>query len=82
MAEFSPMSVDDLDDRQAARVQRLAPEILVRAADVDDLDRFIIQEIHRDEPGIGCALHVVLAAQQVQAGSRPADMAGDQRKRD
>ena len=45
-------------------------------------DRLVVGEEHRDQPGVGSALHVVLAAQRMQAGAGPADLAGDQRQRD
>ena len=51
-------------------------------ADRRVLDRLVIGIDHRDQAGIGGALHVVLAAQRVQAGAGPADLAGDQRQRD
>ncbi len=46
------------------------------------LHRLVVGEEHRDEPGVGGALHVVLAAQRMQAGAGAADLAGDQRQRD
>ena len=75
--------VHDLDDREAAlRIERLAPEVLVPAADVELLDGLVVREVHRNQARVGRALHVVLAAQRMQAGSGPADLAGDQRERD
>ena len=46
------------------------------------LHRLVVGEEHRDEPGVGGALHVVLAAQRMQAGAGAADLAADQRQRD
>ena len=59
-----------------------APGVLVAGADLRVLDRLVVGEEHRDQAGIGGALHVVLAAQRMQAGAGPADLAGDQRERD
>ena len=75
--------VHDLDDGEAAlRIERLAPEVLVPAADVELLDGLVVREVHRDQARVGSALHVVLAAQRMQARARPADLARDQRERD
>ena len=75
--------VHDLDDGQAAlRIERLAPEILVPAADVELLDGLVVGEVHRDQARVGRALHVVLAAQRMQSRAGPADLARDQRERD
>ena len=46
------------------------------------LDRLVVGEEHRDQAGVGGALHVVLPAQRMQPGAGPADLAGDQRQRD
>ena len=51
-------------------------------ADLRVLDRLVVGVDHRDQAGIGGALHVVLAAQRMQPGAGPADLAGDQRQRD
>ena len=59
-----------------------APGRLVLGADLGVLDRLVVGEEHRDQAGVGGALHVVLAAQRMQAGARPADLAADQRQRD
>ena len=59
-----------------------APGLLVLAADIRVLDRLVVGEEHRDQAGVGSALHVVLAAQRMQPGAGPADLAGDQRQRD
>ena len=45
-------------------------------------DRPIVGEDHRDQAGVGGPLDVVLAAQRVQPGAGPADLAADQRQRD
>ena len=60
--------VDDLDDGEAALgIERLAPEVLVLAADVGILHRLVVREVHRDQADVGGALHVVLAAQRMEA---------------
>ena len=46
------------------------------------VDALVVGEHHRDQARVGRALHVVLAAQRVQAGARPADVAGDRAHRD
>src|SRR5581483_4409527 len=75
--------IHDLDDGQALlRIEFGAPDALDLGADVRRLDRFVVGEEHRDQAGVGGALHVVLAAQGVQAGAGTADLAGDQRQRD
>ena len=51
-------------------------------ADLRVLHRVVVGKEHRDEAGVGGALHVVLAAQRMQPGAGPADLAGDQRQRD
>ena len=51
-------------------------------ADLGILHRLVVGEEHRDQAGIGGALHVVLAAQRMQPGAGPADLAADQRQRD
>ena len=51
-------------------------------AHVGLLDRLIVGQEHRDQAGVGSALHIVLAAQRMQAGAGTADLAGDQRQRD
>ena len=75
--------VDDLDHGEAAnRIELLMPELLERLAQIGAPDRLIIRQEHRDQPGVGSALHVVLAAQRMQPGAGPADLPGDQRQRD
>ena len=56
-----------------------ASELLVRGRVVDAL---VVGEHHRDQARVGRALHVVLAAQRMQAGARLADVAGDRAHRD
>ena len=63
-------------------IERLAPGLLVFGADLRVLHRLVVGEEHRDQAGVGGALHVVLAAQRMQAGAGPADLAADQRQRD
>ncbi len=75
--------VHDLDHREAAhRIEVLVPQTLERLAQIGAPDRLIIREEHRDQPGVGGALDVVLSAQRMQAGAGPPDLAGDQRQRD
>ena len=75
--------VHDLDDGFALLGRELhAPRLLIHAAGRLILHRFVIGEEHRDQAGVGRALHVVLAAQRVQPRPGPADLAGDQRQRD
>ena len=59
-----------------------APGGLVLGADLGVLHRLVVGEEHRDQAGVGGALHVVLAAQRMQPGAGPADLAADQRQRD
>ena len=75
--------IHDLDHGQAAlRIELGVPQLLVECVALGILDREIIGIEHRDEPDIRRALHVVLAAQRMEAGAGPADLAGDQRQRD
>ncbi len=74
--------VHDLDHGQPAhRIELLFPELLEGAAQVVAADRLIVRQEHRDQAGVGGALHVVLAAQRMQAGAGTADLARDQRQR-
>ena len=54
------------------------PGVLVAGADLRILDRFVVGKEHRDQSGVGSALHIVLAAQRMQPSAGPADLAGDQ----
>ena len=75
--------VHDLDDGQTALVvERGLPQLLEFRADLRVLDRLVVGIEHRDQPGIGGALNVVLAAQRVEPGARSAELPGDQRQRD
>src|SRR3954454_11086328 len=74
---------DDLGDRQAlVRVERDAPRLLEALAHAGRVDRLVVRIHHRDQAGVGRALHVVLAAQRVQSRAGPADVAGDRAHRD
>src|SRR3954449_1685378 len=74
---------DDLGDRQAlVRVERDAPRLLEALAHAGRVDGLVVRIHHRDQPGVGRALHVVLAAQRVQPRAGPADVAGDRAHRD
>ena len=68
--------------KPALRIELHAPFLLVGAARLGILHRLVIREEHRNETGVGGALHVVLSAQRMQAGAGAADLAGDQRQRD
>ena len=75
--------VHDLDHGLAAlRIELLAPGLFVFGDLLRVLHRLVVGEEHRDEAGVGGALHVVLAAQRMQAGAGTADLAADQRQRD
>ncbi len=75
--------VHDLDHGEALLgVELGAPQALDLGADFRRLHRFVVGEEHRDQPGVGGALHVVLPAQRMQASAGTADLAGDQRQRD
>ena len=94
IAGFSPMMymplisprmdrVHDLDHGEAALgVERGLPQRLEVLADLGVVDRLVVGVDHRDQAGVRGALDVVLAAERVQAGARPADLAGHQRQRD
>ena len=75
--------IHDLDHGQARLlVQRRAPQRLEFPLRTCVVDAPVIRIHHRDQPGVARALHVVLAAQRMQAGARPADLAGQHRQRD
>src|SRR4051794_29371323 len=74
---------DDLGDRQAlVRVERDAPHLLEALAHAGRVDGLVVGIHHRDQARVRGALHVVLAAQRVQAGAGPAHVAGDRAHRD
>ena len=73
----------DLGDGQAdVRIELRVPERFELALGVLVVDALVVREHHRDQPHVRGALHVVLPAQRVQAGPRPADLSGDERQRD
>jgi hypothetical protein len=76
----------DLDHRQAdLSVQRPGcelPGLLEALAHLRARDMLVVGQHHRDQAGVGRPLHVVLAAQRVQAGARAADLPGHQGQRD
>ena len=75
--------VHDLDDGQAGLgIERRAPQRLEALPDFRRADPLIVRIEHRNQSGIGGALHVVLAAQRVQSGAGLADLPGGQRQRD
>jgi hypothetical protein len=55
----------------------MSPERLKTLARGRIIDACVIPERHRNEPDIGCPLYVVLAAQRMRAGARPADLSGN-----
>ena len=74
--------VHDLDDSEALfGIKGCAPGRLDLGADAKIFNRLVVREKHRDQAGVGSALHVVLAAQRMQSGAGTADLAGDERKR-
>ena len=75
--------VHGFHDRQARPgIQRRVPQLLEGGAVLRVAYRVVIGEHHRDQSRVRGALHVVLAAQGVQAGSRAADLARGERQRD
>ena len=74
-------SVHDFDHGQTGlAVDRHAPEILDQTGRVGLVDTMVVGQHHWNQTGIGCTLHVVLAAQRMQAGAGASDLAGDQRQ--
>ena len=94
IAGFSPMMympvisprfhrVHDLDHGEArGRVELRAPELFQMRPRRIVVGMAVVGKHHRDQPGIGGALDVVLATQRVQPGARPADLAAEQREGD
>ena len=75
--------IHDLDHGLAALgIELDAPGLLVFRPDFRILHRLVVGEEHRDQAGVGRALHVVLATQRMKPRAGPADLAGDQRERD
>ncbi len=61
----------DLDHRVARRLIQLGrPELLKRGMRARVVHPLVVGEHHRDQPRVARALHVVLAAQRVQARAR------------
>ena len=77
-------AVDDLDDREAGRRVDLGapPDVAEEVAHLGVGHGLIIRHDLRDEACVRRALHVVLTAQRMQAGTRPADVTAEQRERD
>ncbi len=74
--------IHDLDHGQAAhRIDLLLPQMLERLAQIGAADRLVIRQEHRNQAGVGGALHIVLAAQRMQPGAGPSHLAGGQRQR-
>ncbi|MNM80225.1 hypothetical protein D3C81_921890 [compost metagenome] len=63
-------------------VQRHAPQRLEGGVGGRVIHAPVVRIHHRDQPRVGRALHVVLAAQRMQTRARPADLARHQRQRD
>ena len=61
---------------------RAAPGVRELLARVVARDELVVGIEHRDQAGVGRALHVVLAAQRVQPGALPAHVPGDRAHRD
>ena len=82
--DFAGMDrVHDLDHGQATHgIEVLMPELFKGLAQIGASDRLVVRQEHRDQAGVGSALHVVLAAQRMQAGAGTADLARRQRQRD
>ena len=75
--------IHDLDNRQPRLfIQRRAPQRLEFPLRPRVVDAPIVRIHHRDQAGVARALDVVLAAQRMQAGAGPADLAGEHRQRD
>ena len=76
-------SPGDLDHGEALGWRQLAlPGGLEASADLGILDGLVVGEHHRDQARVARALHVVLAAQRVQARAGLSDVAGEQRQGD
>src|SRR5262249_14819110 len=75
--------VDDLDDCQTRiRIEFDPPELFKMRTDRIVLHALIVRKDHRYEPGVGCALDVVLAAQGMKARPWASHLAAHQGKRD
>ena len=75
--------VHDFDHRVAGRVIELgAPEAFKPRMRPGVVHALVVGEHHGDQPRVARALHVVLAAQRVQARAGLADLAGDGAQRD
>ena len=71
--------VHDLNHRQAAfGFERGAPKLFKFGLLGRVADGLIVGIEHRDQAGVRCALHIVLPAQRMQAGARPANLAAHQ----
>src|SRR6185437_4408693 len=74
--------IHDLDHGETAlRIELLTPEGLEQLAYLSLFHRLVIGIDHRDEARIGCALHIVLAAQRMQSGAFASDLARDESER-
>ena len=73
----------DLHHREArVGVERHAPKLLEELLGFWVAHGLVVREDHRDQPHVGRALHVVLAAQGVQSGSGTPDLPRHQREGD
>ncbi len=72
-----------LDHRQTRlAIEPRTPQRLEARGGVGIVDAAVVRIHHRDQPGVRGALHIVLAAQRMQARAGPADLARHQRQRD
>ncbi len=75
--------IHDLHHGEARlRVELLPPVLLEARVGFRVIHALVVREHHRNEPRVGGALHVVLAAQRMQPRSGLADLAGHQGERD
>ncbi len=75
--------VHDLDHGQARLgIECRAPQLFEARERSGIVDALVIRKHHRDQARVRRALHVVLAAQRMQAGAGAADLAGHHAQRD
>src|SRR5271166_4255852 len=73
----------DLDNGQSRLwIERLMPQSFETASGIGVVDALVVRVHHWNQAHITRALNIVLPAQRVQAGARPADLTGDQGERD
>ncbi len=75
--------IHDLDHGEPGRgVQPDAPMRFEAGQHGRIVDPLVVRQHHRDQTGVRRPLHVVLAAQRMQAGARTANLPGQHRQRD